>query len=158
MTVSNLRVPFLYFFLVVAVNWGFAHVPLIPIGGGEMWPPLSLAVGVILIARDFAQRAIGHKVWVAMLAGAVVSYFVADPFIAVASASAFIVAEAFDWAVFTFTKRPLRERILISSVVSSPVDSAVFLIMAGFFGWLGLVAMAASKLLAAVVLFLVMKK
>lgn len=139
----------LYVGLIVAVNIGFSHIPLIPIGGGEVWPPLSLVVGVVLVVRDFAQREIGHRVWFAMLAGAVLSYLLADPFIALASAAAFIVAEAVDWAVFTVTKRPLRDRVLLSSVVSSPVDSAVFLMGAGFFGWWGWAAMTASKLLAA---------
>lgn len=147
----------LYIALIVAVNWGFAHVPLIPIGGGEMWPPLSLAVGFILISRDFAQREIGHKIWFAMGAAAVLSYLMADPFIAIASASAFLVAEAFDWAVFTFTRRPLRDRVLLSSVVSAPIDSAVFLLVAGFFGWWGLVAMSASKLVSAIFLWFFLK-
>lgn len=147
----------LYVAAVVAVNWGFSVVPLIPIGGGEMWPPLSLVVGGILVLRDFAQREIGHKVWLAMLVGAVLSYLFADPFIAIASASAFIVAEAFDWAVFTFTKKPLAQRVLLSSVASAPIDSAVFLLFAGFFGWWGFVAMTVSKLLAAGVVWFLMK-
>lgn len=139
---------------IVAINAGFAHVPLIPIfGTGEMWPPLSLAVGVILILRDFAQREIGHKVWLAMLIGCGLSYWMAAPQIAIASAAAFIVAEGFDWAVFSFTKRPLADRVLLSSVVAGPIDSAVFLIGAGFFGWWGLLAMSLSKLIAAIALW-----
>lgn len=152
-----MRMTILYVAAVVAVNWGFSVVPLIPIGGGEMWPPLSLVVGGILVLRDFAQREIGHKVWLAMLVGAVLSYLFADPFIAIASASAFIVAEAFDWAVFTFTKKPLAQRVLLSSVASAPIDSAVFLLFAGFFGWWGFVAMTVSKLLAAGVVWFLMK-
>lgn len=149
----------LYIVGIVAVNAGFAHVPLIPIfDTGEMWPPLSLAVGVILILRDFAQRSIGHWVWLAMLIGCVLSYWMAAPQIALASAAAFIVAEGFDWAVFTFTKRPLADRVLWSSVVSGPIDSTVFLIGAGFFGWWGLLAMSSSKIIAAVGLWVAMRR
>jgi queuosine precursor transporter len=55
-----------------------------------------------------------------------------DPFIAVASVSAFLVSETADWIVYTVTKRPLRDRILASSAVSSPLDSVVFLGLIGF--------------------------
>lgn len=145
---------FAYIVGIVAVNTGFAHVPLVPIfGTGEMWPPLSIAVGLILVLRDFAQREIGHKIWLAMLVGCGLSYWMAAPYIALASAAAFIVAESFDWAVFTFTKRPLADRVLWSSVVSGPVDSTVFLVGAGFFGWWGLLAMSLSKLIAAIILW-----
>jgi len=147
----------IYVALIVAVNFGFAHVPLISIFG-EMWPPLSLIVGIILISRDFAQREIGHKVWFAMGVGVVLSYLMADPFVAVASATAFIVAEGFDWAAFTFIKRPMHDRIAISSVVSAPIDSAIFLTVAGFFSPLGWLFMTVSKLVAAGILWEIMRR
>jgi hypothetical protein len=55
-----------YIILIVLINIGFSFVPLVPVFG-EMFPPLSLAVGLIFVARDFAQREIGHKVIGAML-------------------------------------------------------------------------------------------
>ncbi|GAH45978.1 unnamed protein product, partial [marine sediment metagenome] len=99
-----------------------------------------------------------HKIWLAMLAGCGLSYWMAAPQIALASAAAFIVAESFDWAVFTFTRRPLADRVLLSSLISGPVDSTVFLIGAGFFGWWGLLAMSLSKLIAAVLLWSLMRR
>ena len=50
-----------YIILIVAVNYGFTIVPLIPVMG-EMFPPMSIVVGLIFVARDFAQREIGHKI------------------------------------------------------------------------------------------------
>jgi queuosine precursor transporter len=131
----------IYVFLIVLVNYGFSVVPLMPVLG-EMFPPMSLAVGLVFVARDFAQRAIGHRVW---------SYLMADPFVAVASVVAFAISEAADWGVYSYTKKPFAQRILISSVVSTPLDSAVFLLMIGHFSWLGCLLMTAAKLIGAVV-------
>ena len=108
-----------YIVLIVMVNWGFTVVPLVPILG-EMFPPMSLVVGLIFVARDFAQREIQHKVIIAMLFAAVLSYLMASPFVAVASLAAFLVSEFADWGVYTWTKKPFAERILISSAVSTP--------------------------------------
>ena len=57
----------LYIGLIVLVNWLFTVVPLVEMGAGEKWPPVALIVGLVFVARDFAQRAIGHWVLAAML-------------------------------------------------------------------------------------------
>ena len=121
-----------YVVSILIVNIGFVYIPPVPLLG-EMFPPMSLVVGLIFILRDFAQREIGHKVLIAMGIGAVLSYFMADPFVAVASVVAFAISELVDWGVYTFTKRPLKDRILLSSALGTPVDSAVFLLILGFF-------------------------
>jgi len=142
----------IYVFLIVLVNYGFSVVPLMPVLG-EMFPPMSLAVGLVFVARDFAQRAIGHRVWYAMAAAGALSYLMADPFVAVASVVAFAISEAADWGVYSYTKKPFAQRILISSVVSTPLDSAVFLLMIGHFSWLGCLLMTLAKLGGAVVVW-----
>ena len=111
-----------YVVLIVLINIGFSFVPLVPIFG-EMFPPLSLAVGLIFVARDFAQREIGHKVIGAMLIAGLLSYIMADPFVAIASVTAFIISEFADWGIYTWTKKPFAQRILISSIISTPLDS-----------------------------------
>ena len=63
----QIKFSILYVGLIVLVNWGFSVVPLVEIPGGEKWPPMSLVVGFIFVARDFAQREIGHRVIIAML-------------------------------------------------------------------------------------------
>ena len=88
-----------------------------------------------------------------MIAGIAVSYILADPFVALASATAFAISEAIDWLVYTTVKKPLRDRILISSAISTPTDSAVFMLMLGFFSWYGFVVMVASKMLGALIVW-----
>ena len=140
-----------YVLSIAAINFGFAHVPLLPTPWGDMWPPMSIAVGFVFVLRDFAQREVGHGVLLAMLAGAALSWFMASPFVAIASATAFLVSEFGDWGVYTWTRRPLRERILWSSALGTPIDSAVFLAMIGHFSWSGVALMTASKMLGALV-------
>ena len=137
----QIKFSILYVGLIVLVNWGFSVVPLVDIPGDEKWPPMSLVVGFIFVARDFAQREIGHRVIIAMLIAAVLSYVMADPFVAVASLAAFLISEFADWAVYSFTGLPFRQRVLISSAVGTPLDSIVFLGIIGHLSVIGALAM-----------------
>ena len=152
MNIMNYKFTIAYVVSIVAVNIGFVYIPSVPLLG-EMFPPMSLIVGLIFIARDFAQREIGHKVLGAMAVGAILSYLMADPFVAIASVIAFAISEMVDWGVYTYTKRPLRDRILLSSALGTPVDSAVFLLILGFFSPLGFLLMTLAKMLTAVILW-----
>ena len=143
----------IYIGLIVLVNWLFIVVQPVDMGGGEMWPPVALVVGLIFIARDFAQRVIGHWVLAAMLVAGVLSYFLADPFVAYASVAAFAISELADWLVYSYTKRSFAQRILFSSVLAKPLDTIVFL---GIMGWLSapaVLAMTASKLVGALIVW-----
>ena len=89
--------------------------------------------GLAFVARDWVHDALGPR-WVAacILAGAAISAAF-SPTLAVASAAAFLLSEAADFAVYA----PLRKRgrvraALASNVVGSVVDSAIFLWLAGF--------------------------
>ena len=146
----------LYIITMVLVNVGFEYVPLIKmtwLGSEEKYPPMALVVGLVFILRDYAQREIGHKVLGAMAIGGVLSYVMASPFVALASVVAFVVSELVDWAVYTFTNKPLKQRILFSSAVGTPIDSAVFMLLLGFFSWYGLIAMVVSKMVGAVIVW-----
>lgn len=152
------RFTLMYIALIVAVNYGFSVVPLVKLPDGTMWPPLSLVVGFIFVVRDFAQREIGHRVLLAMLIGAALSYVMADPYVAVASAAAFLVSELADWLIYSLTKRPLSQRIIYSSLLSAPLDSAVFLFGIGHFSIAGVVTMTASKLVGAFIVWWMVRK
>ena len=149
----NFKYTAAYIAFIVAVNYGFSVVPLVEMWNGEKWPPMSLAVGLVFVLRDFAQREIGHKVWFAMAAAGVLSYLMADPFVALASVIAFAISEAADWAIYSYTQKPFAQRILLSSLVSTPLDSAVFLAVIGHLSWSGVIAMTLSKMVAALVVW-----
>ena len=156
--IARLKYTTLYVALIVAVNWGFSVVPLVPTPWGDLFPPMSLVVGLIFVARDFAQREIGHGVLLAMLAGGVLSYLMADPYVAIASVAAFAISEAVDWSVYTWTRRPFAHRVVLSSLIGTPVDSAVFLLLIGHFGWSAVALMTASKMLGALAVWSLIRR
>ncbi len=147
-----------YIALILAINVAFVHVPLIALPGGEMWPPISLAVGFTFVLRDYAQKQVGHNILWCMLIGCALSWYFATPALALASALAFGVGELADWAVFTFTKRPFSQRILFSSLVGAPLDSLIFLTLVGIATPFSVVSMTLSKLLGAYIVFVLVRK
>lgn len=155
--ISKYKYTAIYIVLIVLVNWGFTVTPLIPLPTGDMFPPMSLVVGFVFVSRDFAQREIGHSVIVAMLVGAVLSYFMADPYVALASLVAFLISEGADWAIYTWTKKPFEQRILLSSIASTPIDSAVFLAMIGHLSATAVVVMTLSKMIGAIIIWKIVR-
>lgn len=141
-----------YLISVVLINIGFAHVPLV-----HGWPPMSLAVGLVFVLRDFSQREIGHNIVLLMLVGAALSYVMASPAVAVASCAAYMVGEIVDWMIFTLSRRTLHERVMLSSLISTPIDSAVFLAMIGILSLNGVLLMTASKMIGAVIAFFILR-
>lgn len=157
MTLTKFKYTFAYLASIVIANIAFSTLPMLNFPFDQSIPPGTFLVGFIFVLRDFAQREIGLKVYFAMILGVVVSYVMADPFVAVASALAFAVSEFIDAAVYTYTQRPMKERILLSSVISTPVDSIVFLSLLGFFSWTGLVVMTVVKMIGALLVWKFMK-
>jgi hypothetical protein len=146
----------LYIGAVVLINWLFLIIPMVPMFG-TMIPPVMLVVGFVFVFRDFAQRDIGHWVILAMLAAGALSYWTSAPFVAVASLTAFLISEAVDWAVFTFTQKPLSQRILYSSAVAVPIDTIVFLQMVNHFDWIAVTIVSAAKMAGAICFWLVLR-
>jgi len=147
----------LYVGLMPVINWAFAGISTIPIPedfGGGSWHPFTVITGLVLVVRDFAQREIKHWIFGAMLIGLALSTLTAWPVIVVASGVAFLISETADWAVYTFSKRPLSQRIMISSTISAPIDQLIFIYLAslvvpGIFAWGSIVTGIISKLVGA---------
>ncbi|MES2999001.1 MAG: hypothetical protein V4700_06785 [Pseudomonadota bacterium] len=150
----NYKCSVTYIILIVLLNTLFVYIPLMNVFGSEV-SPMDWTVGIVYILRDFAQRELQHKVIVAMLIGSILSYGLADKTMAIASMSAFLIAEFIDWAVYTFTRRPLSQRILWSASLSSPIDSGVFLAIVHQFNWLGVTILSLAKIAGVFVLWTV---
>jgi uncharacterized PurR-regulated membrane protein YhhQ (DUF165 family) len=123
-----------YIASIVAANWLTVTYGLVPIGFGLLVTAGTFAAGIALIARDAVQTTSGRIVTItAILAGAALSWFLSAPFIALASALAFLVSEAVDYGVFTrIRERSLPRAVVLSSVIAAPVDTVLFLWLAGF--------------------------
>ncbi len=121
----------LYVASIVAVNWMFTAIPPWPTPLGDLYLA-TLVVGFVFVLRDYAQREAGHAVLAATVAGGVLTWFIVEPAIAVASVTAFMLSEMVDWGVYSFLRRPLSQRILISSLISVPLDTLAFQYLAGY--------------------------
>lgn len=147
----------LYVGLMPFINWSFAAVPTTPIPdwlGGGQFQPLAIVTGLVLVVRDFAQRELKHWIWGAMIVGLALSTLTSWITVVVASGLAFLISETVDWAVYTFSNRPLSQRIMMSSMASAPLDQIVFiglasLVVPGIFAWGTILTGIVSKLLGA---------
>jgi uncharacterized PurR-regulated membrane protein YhhQ (DUF165 family) len=131
----------LFALTIPAANWlignaGTTCVPngpcLIPVAPGLMAPSGVTMIGIALVLRDLVQRRLGVGIAVAaILVGAVLSALVAPPALVVASATAFLLSELADFAVYTpLARRRLVAAVVASSLVGLVVDSIVFLWLA----------------------------
>jgi uncharacterized PurR-regulated membrane protein YhhQ (DUF165 family) len=119
-----------YIALIVVVNWLFVALPYFETPFGS-WTVANLVVGFVFILRDMAQRELGARVLIATAFAGLLTYLTVDPAVALASVTAFMASEIADWGVYTATRKPLGERILYSSAVSTPLDTAIFQHMIG---------------------------
>ena len=126
---------------IPAANWMIGHVGttcvpngpcLVPVAPGLLAPSGVLMIGLALVLRDLVQRRLGPG-WtaVAIIFGALLSAWIAPGALVLASASAFLLSEFADMAVYTpLQKKRLVLAVLLSGLVGLTIDSIVFLYMA----------------------------
>ena len=126
----------LFALTIPVANWLIGHAGtvcqpqgpcLIPVAPGLMAPSGVTMAGVALVLRDLVQRRLG----VAASSLAVLVGAAAPPALVIASATAFLLSEFADLAVYTpLARRGLLIAVLASGVVGLVVDSVVFLWLA----------------------------
>jgi hypothetical protein len=132
----------LFALTIPAANWLIGHVGtscavphgpcVVPVAPGLMAPSGVMMVGIALVLRDLVQRRLGTgPSALAILFGSGLSALLAPASLVIASATAFLLSEFADLAVYT----PLARRRLVAAVVASSligliVDSIVFLWLA----------------------------
>jgi queuosine precursor transporter len=131
----------LFCLTIPAANWLIGHVGtecasngpcVISVAPGLLAPSGVLMVGAALVLRDLVQRRFGAGIGIcAILMGAAISGLLAPPALVIASATAFLISETVDFAVYT----PLARKHFVAAVAASGffglvVDSAAFLWLA----------------------------
>jgi queuosine precursor transporter len=159
-----------YMAAIVFVNWLFT--PSAAVDGVTQWQSpwgliylSNVVVGFVFVLRDYAQRAIGHLVLLATLAAGALTYLVAlwtntpdvARTLALASVTAFLMSEMLDWSIYSFWKKPLQERILVSSLIAVPVDTLIFQNMAGYYTPAGAVTEILSKFVGVLVVWYLLR-
>lgn len=131
-----------YVAAIVASNWLITHVGiptgpggphLTPVGFGLLAPSGVWAAAVSFPARDVTQRLGGRWLGIAaIIVGALVSYWISSPAIAVASGLTYLCSETADFAVYTpLQRRWFAPAVVASGCVAAVVDSVLFLHLAG---------------------------
>jgi uncharacterized PurR-regulated membrane protein YhhQ (DUF165 family) len=119
---------------ILAANYVTTEYGMVPVGFGLVATAGTYFAGLAFVLRDSVQDAGGRRLVLALIvAGALLSYLVSDPFIALASGVAFLASETADMAIYT----PLRKRgyiraAIASNVVGAFIDTILFLWIAGF--------------------------
>jgi len=100
---------------------------------GITFPVGAVLIGVTFSFRDLLQQKQGKwGCWKWMITAMGIT-FVFSRNIAIASTAAFIVSEIIDWFIFTYSNRPFKQRIVLSNLFGTPIDSIIFVVFA--FGW-----------------------
>lgn len=160
--IKTFKYSLLYFGAIVLVSGLFNYLPLfVDLGNGASFSLWALVVGFWFVLRDFSQRELKHFVLIPMGLGVGVAVIM-NPALALATAVSSTASELTDWALYSLSKRPFHQRILISSLISCPLDSIVFFAAFDYFGvipgvsvfnWASILAASLSKLVAACVIY-----
>jgi uncharacterized PurR-regulated membrane protein YhhQ (DUF165 family) len=130
-----------YIATIPAANWMIGNVGtfcipdgpcMIPVGFGMTAPSGVLMVGAALVLRDQVQEHLGSR-WSlgGIIFGALLSYLLSDPFIAVASIVAFGLSELVEFAAYTSVRKRGRAlAVAASGLVGAVMDSVAFLYIA----------------------------
>lgn len=124
---------------------------------GLTFPAGALAIGLTFSARDFVQERYGKfGCWAWMLAASLIT-FVFNQQLALASVSAFFIAELCDWAIYTRTSGGIEKRLILSNLISTPLDSMVFVLLA--FGplWPAIIGQTIIKMLSSLLVLPLIK-
>lgn len=100
------------------------------------FPLGALWIGLTFSFRDFVQRYWSHqKCWIWMAVAAVITYLW-NKEVALASMLAFMGSECVDWLVFyVLRNRQLKTRVIVSNLISCPLDSLIFVPIAFGVPW-----------------------
>jgi uncharacterized PurR-regulated membrane protein YhhQ (DUF165 family) len=97
---------------------------------GLTFPAGAVAIGLTFSTRDLVQERYGKfGCWAWMLVAVVIT-FAFNRQLAIASVCAFVVAELADWAIYTYSHGNIEKRLILSNLVSTPLDSLVFVLLA----------------------------
>lgn len=126
-----------YLLAIVLANYLTDQYGLVSVGFGLMVTAGTFAAGFALVARDGVRETAGARWrwWIAaaIALGCGLSYFLASPQLALASAVAFGGAEVVDTVVYEWARRRgVVVGVLTSNAASAPVDTVLFLQLAGF--------------------------
>lgn len=124
---------------------------------GLTFPAGAVAIGLTFSTRDFVQERYGkYGCWGWMLVAVAIT-FVFNRQLALASVCAFVIAEFSDWAIFTYTRGNFEKRLVLSNLISTPLDSLIFVLLAFGPVWPAIWGQAIVKMLSSLIILPLLK-
>jgi len=97
---------------------------------GLTFPAGAIAVGLTFSTRDVVQERYGkYGCWSWMLVAIVITC-VFNRQLAIASVCAFVLSEFSDWVIYTYASGNAERRLVLSNLISTPIDSVIFVLLA----------------------------
>lgn len=154
---ESMTAAILYLLSILAANllviW-FGIVKLGPI----MFPAGAVLIGLTFTFRDLVQRRFGKwKCWWWMAAATIITAFLSFD-LAVASGLAFIAAEGVDWLIYSYSKTTFKNRVVLSNLFGTPIDSLVFVTLAFGWNWAAIWGQTLVKLVSSLAVVPLLKK
>ena len=119
---------------------------------GLTFPAGAIAVGLTFSARDFVQERYGKiGCWGWMLTASAIT-LAFNQQLALASFCAFFLAELSDWFIYTKTRGSFKKRLMLSNLISTPLDSLVFVLLAFGPAWPAIWGQTIIKMLSSILI------
>jgi uncharacterized PurR-regulated membrane protein YhhQ (DUF165 family) len=119
---------------------------------GLTFPAGAAAIGLTFSARDFVQEHYGKfGCWGWMLLASLITYAF-NQHLAWASGCAFFIAEFSDWLIYSRTKGSFEKRLLLSNLISTPLDSLVFVLLAFGPVWPAIIGQTIIKMISSLLI------
>jgi queuosine precursor transporter len=146
----------LYLSGIVAANILVHTFGIIQIGA-LMLPAGAVMIGLTFSFRDMVQQRHGKwQCWIWMFVASAITLLF-NPQLALASVSAFLIAEFLDWAIFTFSGGTFQRRLVLSNLIGTPVDSLVFVTLAFGFYWPAIWGQTLVKFASSLIVLIAMR-
>jgi hypothetical protein len=118
---------------------------------GLVFPAGAVAIGLTFSFRDMVQREYGKwRCWLWMGVASLITVAF-NPQLAIASFSAFVIAEGIDWLIYTLVPGSFSKRVILSNLFGLPVDSFVFVALAFGIMWPVIIGQTVVKLISGMV-------
>jgi queuosine precursor transporter len=120
-----------YIATIFLANWAIHRYGIVSVGFGLVAPAGVFFAGLAFSLRDVTQNTLGQRAVLGAIAVGAAASALVDRNLAFASATAFLVSELADFAVYTpLQRRGWLRAVVASNVVGFVLDSVLFLWLA----------------------------
>lgn len=115
---------------------------------GLTFPAGAIFVGLTFSFRDMLQKKHGPYIVFFYMIVAIFITAIFNQRLALASCTAFAVSEIIDQIIYTISKGSFKKRLIISNLISIPIDSIIFITIAFGINWNAIIGQSLIKIIS----------